>query len=234
MRKVYVVVPVAFLALLGACASVPQESVELSATVGRDLVEAHRANRELAVRYFARMRRDVEAFVTDVYRPYVIRHTMDALNVVADIQAATKPGSDLDPVDVMEAYVTEALFQVGEFRRGLLEPIVAQEAQVLEAIDQTYQRLTYANSVVTAHLASVRKVHDVESELLRSVGAGDMRDVLANRVAAFSVSVDGLLRDARKADSLLDQGPSKLADVRKLMDDLSAKFRALDKGRERK
>jgi hypothetical protein len=61
---------------LTACAQVPKQSVELSATVGRDLVTVHNSHRELAQILFTRMERDINHFVDTVYAPYQIREAM--------------------------------------------------------------------------------------------------------------------------------------------------------------
>lgn len=53
---------VSALITLIACVEVPKESVELSVTIGRDLGDVHRANRELATRYFDRIKDDVNRF----------------------------------------------------------------------------------------------------------------------------------------------------------------------------
>ena len=48
---------------LGACDLVPQEAVELSNTVGRDLEEVHRAHRALAELHFQRIEDDINNFI---------------------------------------------------------------------------------------------------------------------------------------------------------------------------
>lgn len=195
-----------------ACAQVPQEAVELSVTVGRDLSELHRANRELAVLYFGRMERDVERFVTDVYRPYIIKFTMDDLDIVNKIVRASEPESELDPVDIMEIYADEVLARFDEFRNSLLGPIHAQEREVLTSIDVAYRQVQDANSVVTGHLASVRKVHDAQAEYLAAAGVPDLRETVGTSVAALSDSVAVLLERARGIKELLDAGKAAVAD----------------------
>jgi hypothetical protein len=61
-----------------ACAQVPKESVELSATVGRDVAEVYIAHRELAVILYERIENDVNKFVDDIYAPYQIRKLLQA------------------------------------------------------------------------------------------------------------------------------------------------------------
>ncbi|MEK7477732.1 MAG: hypothetical protein AAB152_19100 [Candidatus Coatesbacteria bacterium] len=58
--------------LSAGCASTPKESVELSATIGRDLEAVHTSHRELAKLLYARMKQDVNTFVDTKYAPWQI------------------------------------------------------------------------------------------------------------------------------------------------------------------
>jgi len=204
---------------------VPEESVELSVTVGRDLAEAHRANRELARRYFERMRADVETFVSTTYRPYIIRQTMSDLQLVERIKKASADDSDLDPLDVMEVYVERTLSRVSAFRSALLAPVETQERQVLTAIDETFQRLQNANAVVTGHLASVRRVREAQDEFLKRAGLGNTSEQLGGQLADFSDRLARTLEQGRQAEQLLDQGAEALPRVKQLLDSIPQRVR---------
>jgi hypothetical protein len=211
--------------LAAGCARVPEESVELSVTVGRDLAEAHRANRELARRYFERMRADVETFVSTTYRPYIIRQTMSDLQLVERIKKASADDSDLDPLDVMEVYVERTLSRVSAFRSALLAPVEIQERQVLTAIDETFQRLQNANAVVTGHLASVRRVREAQDEFLKGAGLGNTSEQLGGQLADFSDRLARTLEQGRQAEQLLDQGAEALPRVKQLLDSIPQRVR---------
>ena len=60
------------------CAHVPKESVELSATVGRDIAQVYRAHRELAVVLYERIKSDINRFIDEVYAPYQIQKLLQA------------------------------------------------------------------------------------------------------------------------------------------------------------
>ena len=210
MHKLSVIV--LYASVVVACAQVPKEAVELSVTVGRDLSELHRANRELAILYFDRMERDVDQFVAEVYRPYIIRFTMDELGIVNEILEASDPESELDPVDIMEIYADEVLTQIEVFRNSLLRPIHAQEREVLTSIDDAYRRVQDANAVVTGHLASVRKVHDAQTEYLAAAGVPDLRETVGTNIAALSDSLAVILQRARVIEDLLEVGDTAMAD----------------------
>ncbi len=209
------------------CARVPSEAVELSVTVGRDLAELHRANRELAVRYFARMHQDVDEFVDDIYRPFVIRFTMEQLDLVAEIQRAARGEGELDPLDVMEIYAEEVLDRIAGFRDSMLAPIVSQERAVLDAIDVAYQRVQNASAVVTGHLASVRKVHDAQAEFLASFGLTDLRQQVSTAVAGLSDDLLEVLARGRGLQQRLDESPQRAGEIEAGFSRILEEIRAL-------
>jgi hypothetical protein len=213
LRRLPLVARATALALLAtACASVPPESIELSATIGRDLESLHAAHHELATRYFQRMHHDVDAFVDDVYRPFVIRAAMEELDLLAEIDAARRPGAELDPLDLMEIFVDETIARIEAYRARLHAPVAEQERRVLASIDAAHLRLRNANAIVTAHLASVRKLHDAQSEFLRTARLPEREQTL-EIVTSVSDDLARLLADAGKAGSDLEGLPARIHEI---------------------
>ncbi len=62
--------------LLGACAQVPREAVELSATVGRDISEMRKSHVALVDLYYTELLEDINKFIDNVYLPYQIQRTL--------------------------------------------------------------------------------------------------------------------------------------------------------------
>jgi hypothetical protein len=213
------------LALFGiaACAEVPKESVELSATVGRDLVEVHRANRELAVRYFDRIEGDINEFVDDIYRPHLIREMLLRDKLLDRLRPATASNASStelkDAFDELDLFVDVVSQQLQAYRQKLLDPIEKQKADMLLAIDNAFENLQNANAIVTAHLASVAKVHDAQAELLDKAGLGGFKEKFVDTTVSLSDDVEGLLERAKKGDEKID-------DVSEKLNELVAKFRA--------
>ena len=147
------------------CAEIPRESVQLSVTLGRDLNEVHRAHRELVTKYFGDIKTDINDFIDYTYRPFMIKRSMLEFALIDRLKNAEAPGNELDSLDIMEIYVTEVTEQIESFRNELLKNISDQENEVITAIDESYQKLQNANSIITGHLASVRKVKDAQEEL---------------------------------------------------------------------
>jgi len=219
---------------VAACAQVPKESVELSVTVGRDIVSVHKAHRELAQLVFERMRRDINRFVDTIYAPFQVRNVMESDNRLArsqnpedrkkslllGINAAFSPDASAkfqeSVLKGMGIMVGKIHKDVESMRNELLTPLNAQEKEVLGSIDRAYHQLHYANSIVTGHLSSVVKVHETQDELLREFGVKrDLRKEVSENLAKASDKIGALVGAAEAADDKLDEAE---ANARKLKD----------------
>lgn len=212
-----------------SCAQVPKESVELSATVGRDIAAAHKAHRALASVLFARMKHDVNRFVDDVYAPFQIRYVMEAdhrratsadeterrRSLLLAMNAAFKPGapSQLQSGVLvgMSALVESIREDVEQMRTELLAPLEQQEAEVTASVDRAYQQIHYANSIVTGHLASVVKVHDAQGQVLDAIGLQrDLGEDVHKGLAEASSRIAGYVEAADDAGQKADEVAAKL------------------------
>lgn len=197
------VIAVLFFVLSG-CAQVPKESVELSATVGRDLAEVHRAHRELVILFYARMENDINDFIDNVYAPYQIQKTLEEYGGM--LSGAIREASEPDPsgeaqkrvLALLGVYLEEVRSEVEAYRKQKLNPIEQQKLSLLTTVDESYDRIHYANSIVTGHLASVVKVHDAQDELLAKVDMEDLRVEVAENAVELSKKLEELLIKARK------------------------------------
>jgi len=210
--------------IVAGCAQVPRQSVELSATIGRDLAVVHKAHRELARAMFARMRRDVNRFVDEVYSPYQIRKAMSRQKELATSSNPEDQNKSL-LLAINEAFKSDAPPQLQDevlkamdimarkirndtesMRRKLLAPLDAQETEVLDSIDRAYLQLHYANSIVTGHLSSVAKVHEAQAELLNAVGVDqDLRKGVGERLTKVSDMIEVLVVGGESIDAQVAQ-----------------------------
>jgi hypothetical protein len=223
------------IALITSCAVVPKESVELSATVGRDVVNVYKAHKELATILFTRMKKDVNVFVDDKYAPYQIGKLLEQdfsdansgafESMTGSLIDAAKNSSDADKqkqaIGNMKDFVAVVHEEVETFRKILLAPIEAQEKEVLGAIDRSYNQIIYANSIVTGHLASVRKVHDAQEELLNEFGLENLRTKTTQKLSSYSVGVEKILKDVTKVN--VDDVEKQMIDVKTQFDKLFKK-----------
>ena len=124
-------------------------------------------------------------------------------------------------VSVMSKFSTVIRNDIEDYRRKLLQPIEQQEDEVFASINRHYQQLHRANSIVTGHLSSVAKVHQVQNELLESFGVdSDLRQVAGGTLAQTSNQVNEVLQKVEKGEVKFDEVSEK---IKKVVDKNKAK-----------
>lgn len=202
-----------------ACAQTPKQSIELSATVGRDVAEMHKAHRELGTLLFDRMISDVNQFVDDVYTPYQIEQTLKEYQFV--LSDAIQEASQSDPTGeaqknayaLLKIYVEELRNEIEAYREELLVPIRNDRDQFMAKLDAAYQQIHYANSIVTGHLSSIAKVYDTQDEILAKVGIEGLRQESGEKLAKMSKEVAALVETASRGNAEIDEAAAKLKHI---------------------
>lgn len=207
---------------LTACAQVPREAVDLSATIGRDVAELQRAHRETALLLFQRMRDDIDRFVDDVYAPYQINAVMARQFELANsqdpaerrqslllaVQAAFQPGADTqlqqNVLRAFELMVQRVRNDVEGLRSELHASIDSQQSDLLSRIDRSYSQIHYANSIVTGHLSSIVAVNEAQNEVLDAIGLNGLTDKIATSISNMSDSVAGIVSRAQSVENGVD------------------------------
>ena len=208
---------IALLFTAGACSSVPPETVELSHTIGRDLEEIHRSHRALAELHFNSSKQSINAFIDLTYRPAFIEMTAEQSNLQANISTILQQ----DPgrlVPYMSHFLVSVDRHVESKRQELLTPVIEQERQLLADIDAAHSQVQAANSVVSGHLASIRSVHDAQSQALSMVGIEDLRERIANTTANLSDRVAALNTRGAEINASLDTAAEKVQELDEAID----------------
>lgn len=203
----------ACLLFIGACAQVPRESVELSATVGRDLAEMRRAHIELIRLYYDRQLTDIDQFIDQVYVPFQVEQTLADPVIRQELLGAIDGGSSNDPTGVrqQEAVAKLQVFleilneEVETFRASKRAPVEAQRDMLLDRVSEGYDRIHYANAIVTGHLASVVRVHEAQADVLARLDAGDLRQRVSARASETSNQIAQLIIDSKAREANLDR-----------------------------
>ncbi|WP_394692384.1 hypothetical protein [Hyphobacterium sp.] len=204
------------MSVLTGCVTVPPETVELSHTIGRDLEELHRSHRALVELHFRGARNEVDAFIDNTYRPALIELTARDARLVEGISTII----DNDP-GRLPAYLTRFLQavdpRVEAKRQELLEPIVAQELALLDEIDGAHSRVQAANAVISGHLASIRDVHEAQSEVLAIAGLPDLRELIGASIADVSNRAERLNRRGQEVNSTIDDVTQRVEELDELI-----------------
>lgn len=177
--------------LLEGCASVPKESVELSYTLGNDIEALHQSYKSLIARYFESLRRDVNNSIDRVFIPSYINDYVKTGNLIEHAKA--------ERADLVEAWARIAVQTIDKERITRLQPIDEAEKELLSNVDDAFDKAVRANATVTAHLNSIRKVQEVQDEILESLSLKDVRDKINKAISEASDKAREISSDIDKA-----------------------------------
>ena len=209
-----------------ACAQVPKQSVELSATVGRDIAQVYQSHKEIAILLYERIKKDVNDFVDNVYAPYQIKRQLkddyddfksgEADSLFAVLNYAVNHPDDsqaqLNTLLYMEIFLEVVREDIESFRQEQLSLVIKQEQELLSAIDRSYYQIHYANSIVTGHLSSITKVYDAQDQILKEFGIQGLRKDIGETLADTSRKVSEYTDQAKTIDEKLDETEKKIED----------------------
>ena len=207
--------------LLTGCAHMSKEAVELSATVGRDLSEMKKSHIALVDLYYSELQNDINSFIDNVYLPYQIQRTLADDIWKNEMLSAIESASQADPTgnkqkesfEKIGAFLLIIQEEVENYRKLKLKPVQDQYASVLYSINNSYDQIHYANSIVTGHLASVVKVHDTQNEILEKIDLKDLRVNVGKGFSGVSEKIGKLVQKAKDGEEDLNSIVSKFEDL---------------------
>lgn len=208
----------ALIVSLGACASVPKESVELSYLIGRDLRALQQSYDQMIVQRFADYRAQRNDYVDNVWAPAFIadwirdgRLVDTARGVVVydenrdDFVAPTQGQEQQQLLSTVYMWSDAAIFEISQKRARLLGPLDEDERRIRAEAQAAFDQVIQANAYVTAHLSSIRKVQELQDQALEALGVDDVVASLNVRLAQVSESARDGLERIREADGHLDR-----------------------------
>jgi hypothetical protein len=187
--------------LTSGCASVPKESVELSYALGEDLESLHQSYKILITGYFDYLRSDVNSAVDRVFFPAYIN---DFVKTGELIEHAKNENHAL-----VEAWARIAVETVDRERIDRIEPINQAERELLFSVNEAFDKAVRANSTITAHLNSIRKVDEVQDKFLESLELKDVRDRIHLALAEASNRAKAITQDINESAIRLNNNDSQ-------------------------
>lgn len=211
--------------ILISCVSLPRETVTLSKILGNDLVVLHDSHRQLTALYFRQIKDDINLFVDDVYSPFVIHYVLNVemeryrageASLFRSIEnAATTEGiaRSEEALNTMLEFQQAANAQIQTMRDELLEPILKQEMQVIDAINKSYEQAIRANLTISGYLESARKVKESQQETLSLVGLQGADSTMTNSLLRVSELVNAAVKKGKQIDLRSDEALLKIEEV---------------------
>lgn len=148
LKSIFMFQVVLALTTLFGCATVPKESVTLSAGIGKGINESRRSHIALLNTYFTLKQETLDHWIESEYAP----------KFVANIQAGLKKGGmpgTLAPEQLAD--VVKAIIKERDQRQADLEKT---RLLLFEKIDERYSQLTLSNAGITALLQSLADVKE--------------------------------------------------------------------------
>ena len=198
------------ISLIG-CAQVPLQSIELSQTLGNDLQTVQRSHRKAVDLLYDRQVERVNEYIEEVVIPLYAKTVIDQLGPKISQDLAKSISSDATQADKNHVYnemrkvVLSITSRVEKRKVELLNPIESSRKLSLQELDMTYAQMQRANSVLTAHLSSVAKVHTVQDELISKAGLKDFRLKVGTAALSIDKDVESALKNAKSVEEAIEK-----------------------------
>ncbi|MFD2434918.1 hypothetical protein ACFSO9_16085 [Mesonia maritima] len=116
-------------------------------------------------------------------------------------------------LDDMSQFLIAAKNQIESKRKELQLPINTQRTKVINSITNSYQNVIYANSTITGHLESIRKVKEAQDEAAAMLGVENANEKVNEQLLDISDKVSGAVLNAKEIDLKSDEAYNKLEKV---------------------
>ncbi|MDH7605190.1 MAG: hypothetical protein QHH13_09835 [Melioribacter sp.] len=203
--------------IITACSSIPKESIELSLTAGRDISAMQQAHLELIDLFYNRLISDVNRFIDEVYTPYQTEKLLEEFS--DELLDESPKGEKKINLEKIKIILEELYSDIEYYRKSKLKPLVEQRDSIKQNIINSYNRIIYANSVVTAHLASIIKVKDAQLEILQKLDLNSLPQNISSKLSSFSDSIFGLTEKMKNkkenTEKVIEQFDKLIKDISK-------------------
>lgn len=199
---------------LAGCANVPKEAVELSYQMGADLEVLHKSYDLMIVGRFDDFRIARENYLNNEWTPVFIGSFIKDGRLVETANGEvvwsntkdkfvppTQGKEEVQLFQTIKDWAESAVRQVSKKRASLIDPLNEQEAQIRTDLADAFGRLRTANTYITAHLNSIRKVARIQSKALDRFGLDDVIKKLDKTIGSVSEQAKIKLESIRKADA---------------------------------
>jgi hypothetical protein len=233
--KIRIIALLATLLTVTGCVTVPKETITLSQTLGNDLKVLHTAHLNIVNIHFVKIKEDINSFVDEVYAPYVIQFVLKSelanyktgkpslYGTIESTKQQEGTTASNNALNEMLDFQTAARKQIESKRDELLSPILKQEAEITQAINQSYENAIYANSTITAYLQSIRKVKDAQQEALAIIDLKGADTLMTNSLVNLSEQVSKAVKAGKEIDIQGADAYNKLSEITDKIKEITSK-----------
>jgi len=218
-KKRFVLINVILLIIvLGGCATIPQETIELSYVMEENIVALKMSYILLVNTHFDLLEKIRIDYLEKEWIPVFIA---DWISDGRLIDMATgkviwspehsdfvQPQKGLEMQGLListTSWSIAAIEQIEEKRKELINPLEVQRKELLGIIEDGFDRLLRSNIAITAHLSSIQKVKEFQNKTFDSLKIGDLQKEINKQLHIISEYADQGLDAIKKADGFFIQ-----------------------------
>jgi len=224
-KKIFKFIPIKIILViivLGGCATVPQETIELSYVMEENIAALKTSYIALVNTHFDLLEKVRIDYLESEWIPKFIEEWVNDGRLI-DIASGKVIWSDersdfIQPGRGMEmqglltsttSWAIAAIEIIEEKRAELINPLEDQRKELLFMIEEGFDRLLRGNIAITAHLNSIRKIKEFQNKTFETLKLGDLQKEIDRRLHDISKYADQGLDAIRKADGFLNTAKQK-------------------------
>jgi hypothetical protein len=212
--------------LVTGCASIPQESVTLSETIGSDIKDLSVSQNNLISLYYRNLSGDINGFVDNVYGPFIINNVLSEElkkyrsgenSIYGNLADAGEIDADVEAIDLAASEMQDLLDAVNNIieqkRTELLDPVESQRDSLLGLINTKYNNLIYANTSLTAYLKSLREVKKNQQRAAEYLNVKDVDQFITNNLMKTSELINKAIKASNEIDIKSTDAINKIDEI---------------------
>lgn len=201
---------------LNACATIPQESVDLSIELGKRISAIETSHMALVDSYFDVRRDRVDRYVTEEWVPEFAEQVFSNKQIAAVWDKVVRSGNKTERLEFIVELGPELQSRINKKRLELVKPLDDAERMIKKELRTNYEQARSINNSVTSFLVSSSKVAENRNRYLEMLGVKDEKvSEILNKVDSV---VETLVDKSEKLMSKEDQVKEYLQKFKELKD----------------
>jgi hypothetical protein len=207
----FFIMAILLIILLEGCATVPQETVELSYVMEENIVALKVSYIKLVNTHFDLLEQIRIDYLEKDWLPGYIKIWVDEGRLIdiatGKVVWSSEYGDYVQPKKDQEmqgllatttVWSIVAIKQIEEKKKELISPLEDQRKELLFMIEEGFDRLLRGNIAITAHLNSIRKIKESQNKTFEDLKFGDLQREIDRRLHDISMYADQGLEAIKK------------------------------------
>lgn len=188
--------------VFASCASVPKETAEMSAMLGRQLSVLKDTNGKMLERLYAEKEKNVARYVDEEWYPYWLEQFFSNPVTESVWDEAVRTDSMEYRMEIVQALTKICMDEYKSYKDSLLSQIQAERDSVTALCEEQYDKALRMNTAITRNVKSAAGVNEkYESLLGKVVDVEKMDSLVQSSLDRIDGQLGNLVNGIRKAES---------------------------------